>query len=456
MESKNASGREEWRDPMVGKMIVIGALILGLLIPLGWISSIVTERQMRHEQVKRELAATWGGEQLLAGPILTIPYVERRRDDKGKETVYRHRAFFLPETVEVDGAVEPETRQRGLFRVLLYRVNLRVQGSFATPDFGARKVAPEDVAWNEAMLSIGVPDLRGVQSDPQIRWNDAPLAFRPGPGPVGLYTSGMNALIPGLADAGAKPHSFAYEFTLTGADALRFVPVGKDNRVRLTSSWPDPSFDGAFLPVERTVGSDGFEATWRVSYYARSYPQSWRTDDPGSSPSAEVVNASAFGVRLIESVNFYSKTDRSLKYAMLFLSLTFLTFLLFEVLAGLRVHPLPYLLVGFALCLFYVLLLSISEHVGFGAAYVIASTATIALISGYARKLLSGTARTALLASELAGLYGYLYVLLQLEDYALLLGSVGLFTVLAVVMYLTRDVDWYGLGARRAAEATAP
>ena len=443
------AAKGEWRDPMAGKMFVIGILILALLIPLGWISSLVTERQWRYEQVRRELSATWGGEQLLQGPILTIPYVERRRDDKGKESVWRHRAFFLPETLEIDGAIEPETRSRGIFRVLLYRVRVRVVGTFATPDFGVRKVAPEDVAWNEATLSIGIPDLRGVQSDPQIHWNDAPLAFRPGPGPINLYPSGMHALVPALADAAAKPHRFAFDVTLTGADALRFVPVGKDNRVTLTSSWPDPSFDGAYLPIERRVSPQGFDATWRVSYNARSYPQSWRTDDPGSAPAPDPIAASAFGVRLIESVSFYSKTDRSLKYAMLFLSLTFLTFLLFEVLAALRVHPLPYLLVGLALCLFYVLLLSLSEHLGFGIAYVVAAAATIVLIAGYARKVLCGGARSALLASGLAGLYGYLYVLLQLEDYALLLGSVGLFAVLATVMYVTRDVDWYALGLRR-------
>ena len=442
--------RKEWRDPMFGKMMVVGVLILALLIPLGWISGIVWERQARHEEVRRELSATWGGEQVVQGPILTVPFVERRRDDKGKETVWRHRAFFLPETLEIDGVVEPERRSRGLFQVLLYRVRLRIQGSFGDPDFGVRKVENTDVLWREAALSIGIPDLRGVQSDPVIRWDDAPLAFRPGPGPITLYPSGMHALVPALETPAAKPHRFQFELTLTGADALRFVPVGKDNRVTLGSAWPDPSFDGAFLPVERTVSPTGFDATWRVSYYARSYPQAWRSDEPGSAPSADSIATSAFGVRLIESVNFYSKTDRSLKYAMLFLSLTFLTFLLFEVLAGLRVHPLPYLLVGLALCLFYVLLLSLSEHLGFGVAYSLASGATIALIAGYARKLLCGGARSAILASGLAGLYGYLYVLLQLEDYALLLGSLGLFSVLATVMWVTRNVDWYAIGSRRA------
>jgi inner membrane protein len=440
--------KRDVRDPIVTKMIVVAVLIVGLLIPIEWIDGLVHERRQRHAEVRREVSATWGGEQLVQGPVLILPYVERRQDEKGKETVWRRRAYSLPEQLEIDGVIEPETRARGIFEVLLYRVRLRIRGTFAAPDFGSRPVAPEDVAWEDATLSIGIPDLRGMESDPKLEWNGTPVAFRPGAGSIPIYASGMNATVPGVAATGG--HRFSFSVSLTGTDALRFVPVGKDNRVTLASSWPDPSFDGAFLPLERSVRTDGFDASWRVSYYGRSFPQSWRSDDSSTAPRAEALAAAAFGVRLLESIDFYRKTERATKYAVLFLALTFLAFLLFETWTRLRVHPLPYLLVGLSLCLFFVLLLSLAEHLGFALAYALAASGTIAVIAGYASRLLAGTRRGALLAGGLAGLYGWLYVLLQIEDYALLLGSLGLFVALAAVMYATRGLDGSGeiTGAR--------
>jgi inner membrane protein len=440
--------KREGRDPIVTKMVVVGVLIVGLLIPIGWIDGLVRERQNRHAEVRRELSATWGGEQLVQGPFLIVPYVEHWKDEKGVAKIRHHRAYFLPETLEIDGVVEPERRARGIFEVLLYRVRLRVQGTFAAPPARTLPIAPADVGWDAATLSIGVPDLRGMENDPKLEWNGAPAAFRPGTGPISLYASGMNALVPGVTASAS--HRFSFTLTLTGADALRFVPVGKDNRVSLTSTWPDPSFDGAFLPVERSVREDGFEAEWRVSYYGRSFPQTWQSAE---APPADALGRAAFGVRLLESIDFYRKTERATKYAVLFVALTFLAFLLFELWTRLRIHPLPYLLVGLSLCLFFVLLLSLAEHLGFGLAYVLAAAGTIASIAGYATRILAGTRRGALLAGGLGTLYGWLYVLLQLEDYALLLGSVGLFAALAAVMYATRGMDGSGEIARERAPA---
>jgi inner membrane protein len=355
----------------------------------------------------------------------------------------------LPEALRVDGTVDPETRRRGIFEVVLYRVTLHVSGRLAMPDFSEWRVPAEDVLWDDAALSLGIPDLRGVEKEPALRWDREQLMFQPGVGEVDLYASGMHAAIRNLRDAALGTHEFAFDLALAGSEELSFVPSGKETEVKLSSSWPDPSFSGAFLPTERAVDARGVRAVWKVSYFGRPYPQRWRRGDTVASSLAQQTTASAFGLRLLDPVDFYRMSDRAVKYATLFVVLTFLGFGLFEILDRRRIHPVPYLLVGLALCLFYLILLSVSEELGFGAAYAIGTLATLVVIAGYATKVLGGKRRGAAMAGLLAGLYGYLYVLLQLQDYALLLGTVGLFGILASVMYLTRNLDWYAsdLGA---------
>jgi len=263
--------------------------------------------------------------------------------------------------------------------------------------------------------------------------------------------------VPGLAkEQAGQAYAFAFNLGLSGSQRLQFIPTGKQTTVVLRSKWPSPSFSGAFLPQARRVDKEGFEARWQVSWFGRGYPQQWTTPPESEKRTAmkAVLEGSAFGVDLFLPVDAYQKTERSTKYGVLFLLLTFLTFFLYEVFSGLSLHPMQYLLVGSALCLFYLLLLSISEHAPFGISYLVASAATVLLIGGYSAAVLRGRLRALLMTLVLGVLYVYLYVLLQLEDYALLLGAAGLFVILALVMYLTRRIDWGGVRREKSVSST--
>lgn len=440
------------------KLFVISVLILLLWIPLLIVRGLIKERQQRRDQVIESVAQTWGRSQTLGGPVLVVPYIGPVRDPStGAVTSGRLLAYFLPETLKVEGTVAPERRSRGIFEVVVYRTDLRWAGTFARPSFASWSVPPEQILWKEAFLSVGVPDMRGIRRGTVLHWQGRPLALEPGGGEAEIWSSGLRVALPDLtaapvpatseaAQAAERPAAYAFRFDLSldGSGQLSFLPMGKQTTVALRSSWRDPSFIGAFLPETREVGADGFAAVWNVAYFGRSYPQQWRSPDTAQVASQEALYSSSFGVDLYLPVDIYQKSERSVKYGLLFLLLTFLTFFLYEMFSPFALHPVQYLLVGAALCLFYLLLLSISEHVPFGISYAIASAATIALIGGYSLAILRGRLRALVMSGVLALLYGYLYVLLKSEDFALLLGSIGLFLILALVMFVTRKIDWYG------------
>jgi inner membrane protein len=436
---ENEPEKRRLRDSIGFKMIAIGGLALLLLIPLGMVGSLIEEREHRRTQAADEVASTWGKSQLLGGPVLTVPYQQHLKGGDGKDYVSISYVRFLPTELRIQGRIDPEGRNRGIFEAVVYRTDLHWSGSFQRPSFAAWKVAPEDVLWNGAYLSVGVPDLRGIRSAVAIHWNRRALQFQPGGEEEGLWSSGLRVPLPDLAAGNeGDSYGFAFDLGLNGSSQLQFLPLGQQTTVSLSSPWPSPSFNGAVLPDSHHVTAKGFDATWSRSWLNRGYPQQWRREDAPKS----TLEASAFGVALFLSVDSYQKTERSAKYGALFLVLTFLTFFLYEVFGAVPLHPMQYFLVGSALCLFYLLLLSISEHAPFGLAYFVAAAATVLLIGGYSAAVLRGRLRALLMAAVLGVLYGYLYTLLQLEDYALLLGSVGLFLILAVVMFLTRRIDW--------------
>lgn len=441
------------RNSVLLKLFLIGVLMILLLVPLVMVRQLIRERQARRTSAVFEVSSTWGASQRLGGPVLTVPYLQRGKDDKGKIIVWTALAHFLPETLAIEGRVAPERRARGIFEVVVYRADLHWKGTFTRPSFEGWRIAPDDVLWEDAYLTVGVPDMRGIRSGVALVWGNRQLQLEPGGAQPGLWDSGLRVDLPEFAPAKGETVAFAFDLGLNGSESLRFLPMGKQTRVTLKSSWPDPSFTGAFLPEQRTVTGTGFEALWNVAYFGRGYPQRWRADEAEQVAASHLVNDSSFGVDLLLPVDAYLKTERSVKYGVLFLLLTFLTFFLYEVFNPFNLHPLQYLLVGSALCLFYLLLLSVSEHVPFGLSYGIAAAATVLLIGGYSAAILRGRLRALLMTGVLGGLYGYLYILLQAEDYALLLGSIGLFLILAVVMFVTRKIDWYG--PRRGGEVTA-
>src|SRR5438132_5783846 len=313
--SEQAQRPSDWKDPLVRKLLFVGGLVVLLLLPIEWIRGLIGERQTRHAAVKAELASTWGGQQTVLGPLLVVPYQEHSKTKDGEPETRIGRAYFLPERLRIEGMVAPEVRARGIFELILYRATLRVSGTFAQPDLSAWKIAPEDGLWDEAALSVGIPDLRGVAKEPRLAWDDQELGFQPGAGDVDLYCAGMHVALPDLRPGERALHTFSFELTLAGSEALSFVPAGKETEVSLASTWRDPSFTGAFLPGERSVDARGFRAAWKISYFARPWPQRWRRGENLAATLQKQTEASAFGLKLLDPVDFYRQSDRAVKYA---------------------------------------------------------------------------------------------------------------------------------------------
>ncbi|MDX1592545.1 MAG: cell envelope integrity protein CreD [Balneolaceae bacterium] len=414
------------------RIFILGFLTLILLIPSVLIQELISERENRRDSVSLEVSEKWGTAQTITGPVLSIPYRYRTEQDGIISTSTRY-AHFLPKNLEIEGNIEPEIRYRGIFETIVYTTNLSISGHFSPLSFNGLSVPAEDFMIGQAILSIGITDMTGIRQTIPIEWDGRQYTANPGIATNDVLASGVS-ISPNLQDA--RDHYFNIDIHLNGSSELLFSPVGEESTVGLTSGWPNPSFTGNFLPEQREVSSSGFSAGWSVLHLNRNYPQQWL------GPNYE-VSASSFGVKLLPSVDPYQKVMRTAKYAILFISLTFLTFFLFELFSKKAIHPVQYLLVGTALLIFYTLLLSLSEYITFGLAYTVSSAAIISLITFYAHKVLSDSRRTGILLGVLILLYGYLYILLQLQDYALLLGSIGLFTVLAAVMYLTRNIDWF-------------
>ena len=431
------------RHSVVAKVLLIGVLSLLLLVPLRMLQSVVSEREQRKAETESEIMQSWGGPQTLAGPFLTVPWISRSRDANGKPVETVQSAHFLPQMLAIDGSLLPEMRARGMYQVTVYGARLSLKGTFGRPDFSGIRVSPADILWERAFVSLELPDMRSLQEKVPLAWGQGKLEFRSGKGSIGMFPGEMRAEVPGL-DRGAPGRSssadipFSFEVSLHGGDSISFLPLGDETRVHIRSSWASPNFNGSYLPTRRTLGADGFDAQWRVISMARPYPQRWT--DGEVEPQA--LTATAFGVSLMTPVDTYQKVTRALKYGLLFLVLPFCTLFFFEVFSRRRIHALQYLLVGLADCVFYLLLLSLAEHVSFGAAYAIAAGACTGLVTLYAIAVVkSGTG--VVMLPVLGAAYGFLALVLSSEDNALMLGAVGLFLLLGAVMFLTRRVDWY-------------
>ncbi len=435
------------RSSILLRLLGLGGSMLLLQIPIGMIDGTIAERRASRMEAVESVTKTWGGRQVVRGPFLVVPYVRRWVDEpntrEAKPTVREETEYLyvLPTALTIDGNVDAEVRRRGIFDVPLYVARLTLGGSFRLPQPNELPSNTVAIRWDQTTLVLGLSDPRAIRDTAALEWNGARVPVEPGTGRMALFDRGLNAAVPiGVTPAG-ESLPFGLRLTIAGSDGVSFLPAGSESTVHVQSRWRDPSFDGAYLPAERTVGPQGFEATWRVSHLARNFPGAWQAGEV----RLRQLDEALLGVSLLSPVDAYRTTDRAVKYEMLFIGLTFLSFLLFELIAGLRVHPVQYLLVGLALCLFYLLLLSFAEHVGFVAAYAIASIAIATLTTAYSRAVLGGWTRGIAIAGEVGFLYAYLFVLLQIQDYALLVGAVGLFFILAVVMFLTRRIDWYTL-----------
>ena len=435
------------RNSQMLRLLSVGFLALLLQIPIAMIGGRVTERQDRRDEAVAEVASKWGGAQSITGPALVLPYTHRwteRAADAAPITrsEIRH-AIFLPERLSVRGSIDSEQRSRGIFTVPVYQLDVTIAGELARPDLEELGIDPSAVAWDRAQLAIGISDVRAIQHENEVSWNGRPISFLPGTGEFREAGPGIHAVV-GVPD-GAQRIEFSFPLALNGSGGVYFSPFGRTTEVELASNYAHPSFQGNWLPAQRSVSDAAFTARWSIPYLGRNYPQAWKAE----TPLADAIAGSRFGVELIDPVDHYRMAERSVKYAGLFIVLTFAAVWLIEVLAGVRVHPIQYLLLGSALCLFYLLELSLSEHLGFLISYALASVAVIALVAGYCSVVLRRRSRAAIVAAGVSLLYAYLYTLLMNEDYALLAGSIGLFAILAAIMYATRRVDWYAVGAAR-------
>jgi len=421
------------RNRNIIKGFLIGFLIILMLIPSAFIQNLVSERAQRQQEVVQEISSKWATQQTVVGPVLMIPYKDYYKDNTGKVVEVSKNIYLLPEQLRIDGTLLPEVRHRSLYDVTLYRSNTQLQGRFNYQAIQKLRIDPVNIRWHEARLLMGIDDARGLEEEVVIQWNGAQHTLEAGVPPNSLLGSGLS--VPVIADS-QKHTVFSLNLKMKGSEHFYFTPVGKTTEVNLKSPWKDPAFDGQYLPVSSSVSDSGFTAAWKVLQVSRNYPQCW-------TESKVDLKSSSFGVRLIQPTDGYAKTDRSVKYSILFIALTFTVFFFLEILQKQQIHPLQYILVGFALCIFYTLLLSISEYTGFNLAYVIAASATVLLIGLYTWSIFKQGKIAFGFTVALGGLYTYIFILIQLQDYALLFGSIGLFVIIAVLMYFSRKIDWY-------------
>lgn len=440
---------------LLTKAVVIFVLSLLLLIPLSMIGGKVDERQAWRDGVRREISASWTGEQTLRGPVLVVPYLEKVRTrvwdkelEKHIERVdeYERALYFFPQRLDIAAEIQTEERYRGIYSVPVYTSTLKMSGEFRVPAHFAVETA-RDIRWRQAFLSLGVDDVRGIRDGLNLDWQGQGLGFLPGSG-IAPFAQGVRADLKPLYAAADKSYPFVLTLKLAGTERLNVIPVGVDTRVSMRSPWPHPSFIGRFLPESREVGPRGFGAVWAVSHFSTNMQQVF--DDCVGGQCADFENA-RLGVSFLRPIDIYSLTDRALKYGLLFIGLTFGVFFLFEILKRMAIHPVQYGLVGLALAVFYQLLISLSEHMPFDLAYLVAAAASIALITFYVCYVLRSTLRGLGFGGILSLLYGMLLLILKSEDHSLLMGSILVFLALAGAMYLTRNVDWYRLTESRSA-----
>lgn len=437
------------------KAFSVAILTVMLLIPLAMIQSLIRERQNTRQGAVQEITSKWGGEQTVTGPCLVVPYEEIRVEDKKEITVNRN-LLVLPETLDVKISTRVEKRKRGIYDASVYGSDIVLSGQFDGSVITRQNVQLSQVKWDDVRIIIGLSDLKGIKDNVSLQSNGQTTTFDPGipvenletgRGEAGknaniayeLFRVGLNAKMDSLNPDSALQETFPFTVSLklNGSHGLYIVPTGKTTTAAIRSDWATPSFDGEFLPQTRDIDKAGFSAEWRVLDLNRSFGQAIRSDD---SNAINQMASSRFGVRFIQAVDQYQQNMRSVKYGILIVLLTFVVVFFIELLQKKPVNPFQYILVGLALVLFYTLLLSMSELLGFNLAYLAAAVMTTLLIMFHMGSILKSRKNGFLVGTLLAFLYLFIFILIQMESYALLVGSLGLFAILAVIMYYSKKV----------------
>lgn len=424
------------------KVATIIIITLLLLIPTAMITGLINERERTQEDAIFEVSSKWANAQTITGPFLSIPYYKFvKENSNSKDSSYKiikvkDYIHVLPEELTVNGEIIPEKRNRGIYEIVVYNSNINISGSFILPNFKSLDITPQNILFDQSDLNIGISDLRGLEKLVTVNWNDVIYNFNSGLAQTDVVQRGIFAAIP-ISNSDSTQYNFKINLELKGSQKIYFSPIGKTTDVKLTSTWNSPSYNGSFLPDDKD-DLNGFNAHWNILHLNRDFPQAWTGNEYS-------INNSDFGVDLILPVDNYQKTYRSIKYAILFIAFTFIIFFFIEVMKKVFIHPIQYILVGFALVIFYTLLLSIGEYLSFNTAFLISAIATILLITAYVKTILKSFSLAILIAGILTILYGFIFIIIQVQDYALLIGSIGVFLILALVMYFSRKIDWYNL-----------
>ncbi|CAM1374255.1 cell envelope integrity protein CreD [Tenacibaculum xiamenense] len=457
MEKLQAQGGKfgKWiKTSITARMFMIGILIIILLIPLSFIKKLIYERKGRQKEVVEEISNKWGNEVLFYGPMLKVPYKtyqvkkifsdasKQYREERTEEIKY---AYFFPEKLQVKSTINPEEKKRGIYKTAVYKSGIHVSGSFERPDFSEIEVDEDDVLWGKSKLIIEVSNLKGVNNLVSLQLHKNNYTFnakRDSQENSGSYYQAvkLHKLESKFLKKEDLPLSNNSEFNLdlqiNGSKQIRFIPVGKETNVEISSNWKTANFLGEYLPYNSDkITDNGFHAKWKVLAINRPFSQQFFSGIPD-------LRNYAFGVNFMIPVDEYQKSERSAKYGFLVIGLTFLVFFLIQTMSKILIHPFQYLMIGIALVMFYTLLISISEHSSFFLAYIVASIAVILLITLYSKSIFENYKFPILVGTSLTVLYLFIYIIIQLESYALLVGSVGLFMILATVMFASRKIDW--------------
>lgn len=440
------------KKPLFIKFAIMAGMMLLLLIPISQIEGLIRERQNLRQDVIHEIANSSSRSQTITGPIWVQPYIKKesiwqQNKINGKKYLenisVKGFLYFFPEIYRADAKLTSETRKRGIYEAQMYHSDTQLKGEFLIPkDYGIESKL-ENYQFSEPYITLGINDMRGIESAVDLSINEQAFLFEPGPKHKELG-QGIHAQVAGFDYTQAQILNFTIAFTLLGTEHIQFSPIGRETYVHVQSDWPHPSFIGEYLPTERTIDGHGFSARWRTSYFSTNFSEA--LNDCLQYNNCNAFKNKKFGVSMINPVDHYVKSYRAIKYAMLFIVLTFAGFFLFELLQRLKVHPVQYGLVGLALAIFYLLLMSLAEHIGFALAYATSAFSCVGLIGIYVSFTLKSRTRALGFSAGLAVLYLLLYGLLSSEDYALLMGAILIFSVLGAFMMLTRNLDWYSVG----------
>jgi inner membrane protein len=427
------------------KIIMVGVLTLILLIPLQYVKSLISERSELQEQVSREIAQKSGGSVYFYGPVLKVPYRIVREipytDTATKKVAYKtssytEYAYFFPNELKADANVQTEPKYRNNYESAVFNAKMNFKGNYTSPNFASQNIAPENVQWEKASIIVQTNNLKSIKGSVNIALNGKNYSFEP----VAkdneqdsintLETPAIN-----LKDAFTGAVPFSLDVDYGGSEHLSIVPIGKLTEAKMTSNWHTPKFDGNFLPEKKTITDGGFTSFWRVSHLNRPFVQQYFEDLPD-------LGKYSFDVGFLIPVDEYQKNERASKYGFLVIGLTFLIFFLIQTISKISIHIFQYTMIGLALIMFYTLLISITEHSSFRLAYIIAGISVVVMITLYSMSILKNLKFPLLIAASLTGLYAFIYVIIQLESYALLAGSIGIFLILGAVMYFSRKIDW--------------